>query len=205
MIHRHFRIALLAAAATVAGTGLAQAQDALTAPQVRAQLEAQGYTKVHDIKFDDGMWEADATSADGKRVDLRLDPRTGTVYPDTAVSQLSEADIRAQLSTAGYSDVHDVEFDDGLWEAEVRGKDGRWHDVAVDGASGELMDDRGGRALLPAADITAALTAAGYRDIHDLDLDDAVWEADATNAQGQRVELRLNAHTGKVLSESIDD
>ena len=62
-----------------------------------------------------------------------------------------------------------------------------------------------GRALLPAAEITAALTAAGYRDIHDLDLDDAVWEADATNAQGQRVELRLNAHTGKVLSEAIDD
>ena len=114
-------------------------------------------------------------------------------------------DVIRQLNAAGYTEVRDLEFDDGLWEAEVRGKDGRWHDVAVDGASGELMDDRGGRALLPAAEITAALTAAGYRDIHDLDLDDAVWEADATNAQGQRVELRLNAHTGKVLSESIDD
>ena len=59
-------------------------------------------------------------------------------------------DVTRQLSAAGYTEVRDIEFDDGLWEAEVRGKDGRWHDVAVDGTSGELMDDRGGRALMPA-------------------------------------------------------
>ena len=66
-------LALAAATATVA------AQDALAAAQVRATLEAQGYTRVNDIEFDDGMWEADARSADGKRVDLRLDPDTGEI------------------------------------------------------------------------------------------------------------------------------
>ncbi len=139
MIHRHFRIALLAAAATVAGTGLAQAQDALTAPQVRAQLEAQGYTKVHDIKFDDGMWEADATSANGKRVDVRLDPATGTIYPETSVSQLSEADIRAQLSTAGYTNVKDVKFDDGLWKAEATDANGQKLELRLDPTNGKVI------------------------------------------------------------------
>ena len=125
----------------------------------------------------------------------------------TAAAQAARGpdDITRQLNAAGYSEVRDIEFDDGLWEAEVRGRDGRWHDVAVDAASGELMDDRGGRALLPATRVMADLAAAGYRDVHDLDLDDAVWEADATAANGQRVELRINAHTGKVLSESMDD
>lgn len=125
----------------------------------------------------------------------------------TAAAQSARGpdDITRQLNAAGYTEVRDIEFDDGLWEAEVRGRDGRWHDVAVDAANGELMDDRGGRALLPADQLVAGLGAAGYRDIHDLDLDDAVWEADATTASGQRVELRINAHTGKVLSESIDD
>ncbi len=139
MIHRHFRIALLAAAATVAGTGLAQAQDALTAPQVRAQLEAQGYTKVHDIKFDDGMWEADATSANGKRVDVRLDPATGTIYPETSVSQLSEADIRAQLSAAGYTRVKDVKFDDGLWKAEATDANGQKLELRLDPTNGKVI------------------------------------------------------------------
>jgi hypothetical protein len=133
---------------------------------------------------------------------LTLSLAAGSV---AAQSPAGPADITRQLNAAGYSEVRDIEFDDGLWEAEVRGKDGRWHDVAVDGTSGELMDDRGGRPLLPMADITASLAAAGFSNVHDLDLDDAVWEADATTAQGQRVELRINAHTGKVLSESIDD
>lgn len=123
----------------------------------------------------------------------------------TAQPVSGAADALDRLKAAGYADVRDVEFDDGLWEAEVRGRDGRWHDVAVDPATGEVMDDRGGRSLLSARDVVARLTAAGYTDVHDLDLDDAVWEADARTADGRRVELRINAHTGRVLSEEIDD
>ena len=133
---------------------------------------------------------------------LTLSLAAGSV---AAQSSAGPDDITRQLNAAGYTEVRDIEFDGGLWEAEVRGKDGRWHDVAIDAANGELMDDRSGRTLLPAMEITNMLAKNGYSDVHDLDLDDAVWEADATNAQGQRVELRLNAHTGKVLSESIDD
>ena len=58
MNNRPLHTALFAAALALAGTGAAQAQDALTAPQVRAQLEAQGYTKVKDLEFEDGMWKA---------------------------------------------------------------------------------------------------------------------------------------------------
>lgn len=114
-------------------------------------------------------------------------------------------DAIERLKSAGYADVRDIEFDDGLWEAEVRGNDGRWHDVALDPTTGELMDDRGPNTLLTAQDVVARLAAAGYRDVRDLDLDDAVWEADALSAAGQRVELRINAHSGRVISEEIDD
>ena len=139
MNKRPLQTALLAAAFALAGTGIAQAQDALTAPQVRAQLEAQGYTKVKDLEFEDGMWKADATSADGKDVDVRLDPRTGRVYPGKAVSQLGEADVRAQLSAAGYSGVHDVKLDDGLWEAKGRTAEGEKVKVRLDPATGEVI------------------------------------------------------------------
>lgn len=139
MNNRPLRTAMFAAALTLAGTGIAQAQDALTAPQVRAQLEAQGYTNVRDVKFDDGMWEADATSADGKKVDVKLDPRTGTVYPDKAVSQLSEADIRAQLSSAGYTGVRDVKLDDGMWKAKGRTASGEKVEVRLDPVTGAVV------------------------------------------------------------------
>jgi hypothetical protein len=142
MMQRQFRTALLAMATVFGAAGMVQAQDTLTAPQVRAQLEAQGFTNVHDVKFDNGMWEADATSADGKRTELRLDPRTGTVYPDTAVSQLSEADVRAKLSTAGYSNVHDVKFDDGMWKADGKSPNGRNVEVRLDPTTGDVIAEK---------------------------------------------------------------
>ena len=129
----------LALAAAGSATAQEASADAMTAPQVRAALEAQGYTKVNDIEFDDGMWQADARSADGQRVELRIDPATGQVYPEDAVAQLGEADVRAKLAAAGYSNVHDVDFDDGLWTAEAEDADGRDVELTLDPADGRII------------------------------------------------------------------
>jgi len=78
-------------------------------------------------------------TANGKRVDVRLDPRTGNVYPDKPVSALGEADIRAQLSAAGYSGVHDVKLDDGLWKAKGTTAAGEKVKVRLDPTTGEVI------------------------------------------------------------------
>src|SRR3546814_18091540 len=103
--------------ALVLAAGYALAQDGMTEAQVRAKLEIQGYTKVNDVKFEDGVWKADARSGDGNRVDVRIDPETGVVRPDELVANLSEADVRAKLSVAGYTNVHDVDHEHGHWNA----------------------------------------------------------------------------------------
>ena len=141
---RHARITALAVAASLvlAGTGTALAQDAtdaMTAPQVRAELEAQGYTRVNDIEFEDGVWKADARSADGQRVELRIDPATGKVYPEDAVAQLSEADVRAKLSAAGYTKIDDVDFDDGMWTADAEDAEGRDLKLVLDPDTGKVV------------------------------------------------------------------
>ncbi len=142
-MNRHVRTTALAVAASFALAGAAMAQDsaadAMTAPQVRAALEAQGYTKVNDIEFDDGMWKADARSADGQRVELRIDPATGKVFPEDAVAQLGEADVRAKLTAAGYSNIHDVEFDDGLWTADAEDANGRDLKLSLDPDTGRVV------------------------------------------------------------------
>jgi hypothetical protein len=123
----------------VFATGLALAQDGMTEAQVRAKLEAQGYTKVNDVKFEDGVWKADARSADGNRVDVRMDPKTGTVRPDELVANLTEADVRAKLATAGYTNVHDVDYEDGIWNAEADDPAGKDVELKIDPASGAVM------------------------------------------------------------------
>lgn len=132
------RLASLAMALALGATSV-MAQDALTERQVHNQLEQQGYTKIHDLKFRDGMWRAHAKSADGRRVTVKVDPRTGEAYPDEQVSRLSETDVRASLSTSGYTHVHDVDFSDGVWHAKAENPAGADVRLQIDPRSGRVI------------------------------------------------------------------
>lgn len=142
--HSTFRRTLLSAGlfASLAFAGAASAQDALTEAQVKTMLEAQGYTRINDVEFKDGTWKADARSADGNRVDLRVDAATGKVYPETQVANLGKADVEAKLATAGYLNVHDLEFRDGIWTAEAENEDGKDFELRIDAATGDIIGKR---------------------------------------------------------------
>lgn len=114
------------------------------------------------------------------------------------------ADVEAKLRAAGYNEIKDIEFDSGLWEADVRRADGRWGDIAVDPASGEVFDSKDGRMVLDVRGVTDALAAAGYTEVSDLDRDGALWEAEARDAQGQRVELRISGIDGRILHTDLE-
>lgn len=135
------RMLLLSTALVASGAALAQnpKADALTEPQVRALLTEKGYTRIDDLDFEDGAWETDATSADGNRVDVRVDPATKRIFAEALVSTLSEDDVKAKLSTAGYSKVHDVDFDDGVWKAEAERADGNDVEIHLDPKDGHIL------------------------------------------------------------------
>lgn len=111
----------------------------LTEPQVRALLTENGYTRIDDLDFEDGAWETDATSADGNRVDVRVDPSSSKIFAEAQVSKLSEEDVKAKLATEGYSKVHDVDFDDGMWKAEAERADGNNVEIRLDPKDGKVM------------------------------------------------------------------
>lgn len=129
----------LALAAALSSTAQAGEAAALTEAQVKATLEAQGYTDINDVKFKEGVWKADARSADGNRVDVRLDPKSGQVFPDEQVANLSEADVKAKLSAQGYSDIHDVSFRNGIWNAKADNRAGVEMALRIDPASGDVI------------------------------------------------------------------
>ena len=137
------KLASITLALALGASGAVLAQQAMTEAQVRETLIHQGYTKIDDVKFDDGLWHAKARSADGSHVKLRIDPESGEVYPDKEVSRLSEDDVRAALATQGYTHVHDVDFDDGVWKAKARDKNDHRVKVTVDPTSGRVIDNGG--------------------------------------------------------------
>ena len=66
----------------VAATGKVYAEDVvsnLTADDVKAKVTAAGYSKVHDVDYDDGVWKADAERDDGKNIEVRVDAKDGRI------------------------------------------------------------------------------------------------------------------------------
>ena len=121
-----------------------------------------------------------------------------------ALASAGPADIAATLQAAGYAEVREVEYDDGLWEAEVRRANGLWGEVAVDPANGEVFDAQSPRALIELPAVLAAIEHAGYRQVHDIDRDGALWDADAYDRDGQRVELRISGYDGRIVTVHPD-
>ncbi len=116
----------------------------------------------------------------------------------------SATDIAGKVEAAGYSQVSEIEFDDGFWE--VKAVDGRGvrTTVLVDPRSGELIDANA-MPQLSAADIANQLQSQGYRNVRDIELDDGRYEVEATNPAGYNVDLKVDPRDGRILEEDIDD
>ena len=54
-------------------------------------------------------------------------------------------------------------------------------------------------------EVIRSLEGAGYTDVRDLEKDDGIYEAEATNASGQKVDLDIDPATGNVLREEPDN
>lgn len=122
-----------------------------------------------------------------------------------AAEPIGPQQVITLLQQAGYGDVRDLEYDDGLWEAEIRRPYGLWDEVSVDPATGEIFDLRGKREVLSMRDLLAKLEGQGYRAFTDIDRDAGVWEVEATDPQGRRVDLKVSGYDGRILYSKFDD
>lgn len=126
------------ASATIVDTAFSAASTVPSRTDMVAMLAAKGYTDIDDVKFESGMWRAHARSADGEAMKVHVDAATGLLYPELLVANLSEEDVKVQLYTAGFLDVRDVDFENGVWTAEadtVRGT----IEVALDPETGDIL------------------------------------------------------------------
>ena len=142
-MHIRNQILALAIALAMAGTAGAQAVapntgSALTEADVRALLANQGYTEVNDVEFKEGVWTADGKSADGNHVEVKVD-NTGKIVPDDNVATISKDQIIIKAQEAGYKNVHDVDFEGGVWKVEAETAAGVDVELKMDPNDGHIM------------------------------------------------------------------
>ena len=116
-----------------------QAADPMTEADVRALLMSEGFTEINDVEFKEGTWTADAESADGHHVELRIDSATHKIYPDEPVATIGKDAIVTKLLDAGYTNVHDVEMEGGVWKAEANDTTGADVEIKLDPDDGHIL------------------------------------------------------------------
>ena len=116
----------------------------LTEADVRALMANQGYTKINDVEFKEGVWTADAKSADGKHVEVKVDA-AGKIIPDEHVSTISKDQIIVMAQQAGYKNVHDVEFEGGVWKVEAENSSGTDVELKMDPDDGHILGSQADR------------------------------------------------------------
>lgn len=116
-----------------------QAEDPMTEADVRSLMMAHGYTKINDVNFKGGSWTADGTSADGKHVEVRIDSASGEIYPDEPVAGIGRDAIIVKVQSAGYTNVHGVEMEAGVWKAEADDSNGNDVELKLDPNDGHVI------------------------------------------------------------------
>jgi hypothetical protein len=110
-----------------------------TEDAVKTAIATAGYKEVKGLKFKDGVWRSKARGGNKQWVKLAVGPVNGKVYAADTPSKLSKDEISAKLATAGYQNVKDVKFDDGLWAAEAKTPHGDDVDLLVDPDDGSVV------------------------------------------------------------------
>ncbi|MGW7576584.1 PepSY domain-containing protein [Streptomyces sp. NPDC054765] len=210
-------IATAAAAALVAGgTVTAVAVSSTSGPgnaaagQLQAQPAAgsQGPPAAHgqDGRAGIRMEEHDANGPE----DLREADAAKVTAPDAAAAAL-----KAVPGTVTGLDL-DVDRPGPVWDAEVRGKDGRWHEITLDAGNARVLnrhlddgddDHAQERAALKNARTDAAAAArtaaASHGTVTSVELDDdhrakAVWEVETVTKDGKEHTLLVDPQSGKL-------
>ncbi|MGH8114088.1 MAG: PepSY domain-containing protein [Rhodanobacteraceae bacterium] len=128
---------------------------------------------------------------------------TTTTTVATTSGALSESAIKSHVATAGYKEVKDLKFKDGVWQAKARGGNDHWVSIKVGPTTGRVYQaDAPSR--LNENEIKAKLTTQGYQNIGHVKFDDGLWSADAKNARGKDVDLLVDPNDGSVVAIEQD-
>ncbi|MER6841344.1 PepSY domain-containing protein [Streptomyces platensis] len=225
---RQLIIATAAAAALVAGgTVTAVAVSADGSGSARSGAPVSAGSAAHDTAAADS---GTAHVQDGRSsIRMQDDDANGQDRREARAAKVSAPDAAAAALKAVPGTISGLDLDADraglVWEADVLGKDGKWHEVTLDAGNARVLnqhvdtdddDDAQERAALQNARTdaaSAARTATSHGTVTSVDLDDddrgkAVWEVETITKDGKEHKLLVDPQTAKlsaVPAHSDDD
>lgn len=116
---------------------------------------------------------------------------------------LSEDAVKTSIANAGYKEVKDLKFKDGVWRSQARGGNKQWVTLAVGPVNGRVYPAEA-PSKLNENEVKAKLAGSGYEDVGHVKFDKGLWSADAKTAHGQDVSVLVDPNDGSVVARSHD-
>lgn len=117
-------------------------------------------------------------------------------------TELSMEQVIAKVKEQGYSDISEIEREDGRYCVEARDAEGKKVEIYVDAKTGEIVKkDKGDKADLSKDEVIAKLKEQGYPEVSKIEREgesDQYWVM-ASDADGKKFELHVSAKTGEIV------
>jgi hypothetical protein len=123
-----------------------------------------------------------------------------TTEPTGALSQ--EA-IETSIANAGYKEVENLKFKDGVWRTKARGGNKQWVKLQVGPLTGRVYP-ADAPSKLNEDEVSAKLAGFSYQNVKHVKFDDGLWSADAKTPHGEDVALLADPADGSVVAKSRD-
>ncbi|MGP8299072.1 PepSY domain-containing protein [Streptomyces inhibens] len=215
---RHLVIATAAAAALVAGGTVTAVAVSINDGAGSARSGAQ--ISAHPAAQNSG---AQGAGTEGGRSSIRMQDHDANGREDireASAAKVTAPDAAAAALKAVPGTVAGLDLDTDrpglVWDADVLGKDGKWHEITLDAGTARVLnqhiehEDDDSRQL--PADLKAAKTdasaaartaAASYGTVTSVELDDdhrakAVWEVETVTKDGKEHKLLVDPQSGKL-------
>ncbi|WP_109125476.1 PepSY domain-containing protein [Dyella sp. C11] len=129
---------------------------------------------------------------------------TVTTWTDTMpTGALTEDAIKTSIANAGYKEVKDLKFKDGVWRSDARGGNKKWVKLAVGPVNGRVYP-ADAPSKLNENEVKAKLAGDGYENVGHVKFDEGLWSADAKTTHGADVAVLVDPNDGTVVARSHD-
>lgn len=103
------------------------------------KLHDKGYKNIHEIEFKDGFYKAKVFTAEGNKLELRVNTKTGEIEnPKGNPKFLSLLDVVKKVEAEGYRDISKISFDEDEYEVAAKDKEGNNVKLEVDAKTGKI-------------------------------------------------------------------
>lgn len=137
-----FGFCLLFVMQTAIAADVTSPKDTMKISAAIQKVQSNGYKIIREIKFKNGYYEAKVITPEGKKLDIRVNTKTGEVEKPKSESKiLSMLEIIKKVQSAGYKNISKISFDDDEYEVDALDKHGKEVNLEIKADSGKIKKD----------------------------------------------------------------